>query len=159
MKGYIVITETKVFELKTLDLITWEENNKVCYGIDLGNECIQKVERQVFEYLKILDCDNFSKAIRYIMKKGKIKDYAIVSYDKDNLCFWNGNLCLCKKKLDLEDKIELHKTILVFEKRNNVKVGIEEDHYYVEDTPMNRINYNELKYKLEEALDKLNEEI
>lgn len=158
MKGYVVITETKVFELKTLDLITWEENDKVCYGIDLGNECIQKVERQVFEYLKILDCDNFSKAIRYIMKKGKIKDYAIVSYDKDNLCFWNGNLELSRTKLELEDKNELDKAILVFERRNNVKLGIDNNHYYIEDNALNRLNFYELKYKLEEVFDKLAED-
>ena len=158
MKGYVVITETKVFELKTLDLITWEENDKICYGIDLGNECIQKVERQVFEYLKILDCDNFSKAIRYIMKKGKIKDYAIVSYDKDNLCFWNGNLELSRTKLELEDKSELDKAILVFERRNNVKLGVDNNHYYIEDNALNRLNFYELKFKLEEVFDKLAED-
>lgn len=159
MKGYVVITEDKLFELKALDLITWEEDNKVCYGIDLGNECVQEIEKTVFDYLKKLDCENFHKAIKYVIKKGKIKDFAIVSYDKDNLCFWNGNLELSRKIIDIEEDNELHKTLLVFDRRYNVKVNVDHNHYYIEDTPLNRLNYNELKFKLEETLDKLNEEI
>ena len=159
MKGYVVITKDKVFEIKTLDLLTWEEDNNTCYGIDLGNECVQKVKKNVFDYLKKLDCENFSTALRYIMKKDKIKDYAIASYDKDSLHFWNGNLELSRKQVELEDITELDKMILVFEKRNNVVVGVDNNHYYIEDNALNRINFNELRFKFEEALDKLTEEL
>lgn len=167
MKGYVVITEDKTFEIKELNLISWKEEGKEKkYGVDFGNECVQELEIGVFAYLKKLDDNSFTKALRYIMKKGKLKDYVIAEYDKDDLAFWNNQLELSRKRIEEDIVVEikdlkerLQQRIKVFERMNNVSVLVEDNHYCIEDNATNRLKFYDTKIKFKEMLNGLIEEI
>lgn len=162
MKGYVVIKENEVFEIKELDLLTWtDDDNKTCYGVSFGNECVQQIEVGVFGYLKKLDCNNFAKAIRYIMKKGKLKDYTICYYDKDELMFYNGELELSKKNVleeivaDLEEEEiarRIVERVVAFERMCGLKIHKYGNHYCIEDTPKNRLEYVRIRERFKQIL-------
>jgi hypothetical protein len=157
MKGYLALTKTDCFEIKEIDLCTWKENNKTCYGVNFGYDLIEQLPIDCFNYLKKLDCNNFNKVIKYIAKKVKISSFTLLEYDKDDLWFYNGNLELSRKRIkndivvDITDKEywELANRYLTdFSLLNGVEVillGKNKKHCCISDNAINRYKYAKLK--------------
>lgn len=171
MKGYIALNKTECFEIKELDLCTWKENNKTYYGINFGNGLVEQLPNDIFNYLKKLDCNNFNKAIKYLLKRFKPTTFTLLEYDKDDLWFYNGNLELSRKRIkndvvvDITDKKywELaNKYLADFSLLNNVEVillGKNKKHCCVEDNAMNRYRYAKLRQEFSLLQDKFVEEL